>query len=388
MKKERFCYMDNLRATALLLGVVLHSVLAYAPRSTNGWISSTPQQYEFFDYIFLVLRPWRMPLFFIIAGFFCGYLLCSRSTFDVFKNRTYRIFLPYLVGLPFIVFGPYLTLEIWQEKLTNVPYLLTLQEQGMVYLNSGHLWFLFCLYEFILLLIILVYLHLYTPSVTKFFAHPVSLLFFVPIAILPALMTEYVPYLTPDRLYPQAWSFGFYGVLFFIGAVLYQHQSAIDRMIKWIAPLAIFCVVGMIIYCLEIPEAPSKEEVKLLWAGDRLMGNEQEISLQILQSFLVVYLCYLSLALGKRYWSKESQVMRYCADASYWVYLVHVPIIFMIQMPMIDLHWPAWMKSAMTLTVTLTISFVSYQSLVRYTWIGKWLNGERKRNKVAVDVSQ
>ncbi|WP_328590322.1 acyltransferase family protein [Veronia nyctiphanis] len=322
-----------------------------------------------------------------MAGFFCGYLLHSRVVLDVLKNRTYRLLLPYLVGVPFIVVGPYLTVDFWGDKLVHVPFFFTLVDEGLLHLNSGHLWFLFNLYEFILLLLLLFCLKIYSPSITKLFVHPVSLLLLVPVSILPALMTEYIPFRTPDSLYPQLWSFGLYGILFFIGACLYHHQSVINRMVGWITPLLILGVSGSVIYCLAMPAPATKEEMYILLSGDSLMGREQTVLLQILQCFLVVYLSYLALALGKKYWSNESQVMRYCADASYWVYLVHIPIIVNVQLPMIDLMWSAWIKLLITLTVTLSVSFASYHFCVRYTWIGRWLNGERKKVSTSVPVS-
>ena len=66
--------------------------------------------------------------------------------------------------------------------------------------------------------------------------------------------------------------------------------------------------------------------------------------------------------------------MRWLADASYWVYLVHLPLLFAIQYRLLDvqMHWGAKFAIA-TLS---TLAFASYQVLVRYTPIGRLLNGK------------
>lgn len=69
-------------------------------------------------------------------------------------------------------------------------------------------------------------------------------------------------------------------------------------------------------------------------------------------------------------------MMRWLADASYWVYLVHLPLLFAIQYRLLDvqMHWGA--KFAIATLSTLALSFASYQVLVRHTPIGRLLNGK------------
>ena len=68
--------------------------------------------------------------------------------------------------------------------------------------------------------------------------------------------------------------------------------------------------------------------------------------------------------------------MRWLADASYRVYLVHLPVLFAIQYRLLDLevHWSA--EFAIATVSTLALSFASCQLLVRHTVIGTLLNGK------------
>jgi peptidoglycan/LPS O-acetylase OafA/YrhL len=78
---------------------------------------------------------------------------------------------------------------------------------------------------------------------------------------------------------------------------------------------------------------------------------------------------------------KENRTIRYLSDASYWLYLVHLPLIIYAQALVRTWNWSAWSKYLLISTVSLTILLVSYQLCVRYTWIGLLLNGRRTRSR-------
>ena len=84
---------------------------------------------------------------------------------------------------------------------------------------------------------------------------------------------------------------------------------------------------------------------------------------------------------GKRWLDRKRATMRWLADASYWVYLVHLPLLFAIQYRLLDLqmHWSA--KFAIATTATFALSFASYQWLVRPTPIGWLLDGKHYRSR-------
>jgi len=69
----------------------------------------------------------------------------------------------------------------------------------------------------------------------------------------------------------------------------------------------------------------------------------------------------------------------YLSDASYWCYLVHLPIVVALQILVAELPWPGALKYGMVMTVTIAACLGSYQALVRYTFIGRTLNGPREK---------
>jgi glucan biosynthesis protein C len=80
-----------------------------------------------------------------------------------------------------------------------------------------------------------------------------------------------------------------------------------------------------------------------------------------------------------RFLSGFSATRRYVADASYWLYLIHLPIVMALQVAVSTLDWPWPVKFAAILLVAIPAMFVSYQLLIRYSVIGAVLNGRRVR---------
>jgi hypothetical protein len=60
-----------------------------------------------------------------------------------------------------------------------------------------------------------------------------------------------------------------------------------------------------------------------------------------------------------------------------------MPIIGFIQVNLFRIPGHAVWKIPVALGLTLALGFASYQSLVRYTWLGTGLHGRRERPEVA-----
>ena len=83
------------------------------------------------------------------------------------------------------------------------------------------------------------------------------------------------------------------------------------------------------------------------------------------------------IGLALRFLSGFSAPRRYIADASYWIYIIHLPIVMALQVAVSNLDWPWPVKFAAILAVAFPVMFASYQLLARYSVIGAVLNGRR-----------
>ncbi len=92
--------LDALRAGAMLLGIVLHASLSFFP---SFWMVTDRRQDPGFGIVFSAIHGFRMPLFFVMSGFFSAMLLHRRGRRSLVKHRFHRVFLPLLLGMVTIV---------------------------------------------------------------------------------------------------------------------------------------------------------------------------------------------------------------------------------------------------------------------------------------------
>jgi surface polysaccharide O-acyltransferase-like enzyme len=87
--------LDAVRAFAMLLGIALHAGLSF---STIPWIVQDSRQSEWFSLFFEAVHGFRMPLFFLVSGFFTAMLWRRRGLRSLLKQRAMRILLPLVLG--------------------------------------------------------------------------------------------------------------------------------------------------------------------------------------------------------------------------------------------------------------------------------------------------
>jgi peptidoglycan/LPS O-acetylase OafA/YrhL len=88
--------LDAVRAFAMLLGIALHAALSFG---TIPWIVQDSHQSGWFDLLFTSVHGFRMPLFFLVSGFFTAMLWRRRGVRALLNQRAMRILLPCLLGL-------------------------------------------------------------------------------------------------------------------------------------------------------------------------------------------------------------------------------------------------------------------------------------------------
>ena len=146
---ERLYALDNLRAAMMWLGIVLHVAVIYiAGPSPLPWRDNqtTPTA----DLLMAFIHAFRMPVFFILAGFFVALLIERRGARAMAHNRLRRL------GLPFVVFWPpifalcgALALAFLHRMARGTwgldPALMQTAPSAPQGLSTMHLWFLWML---------------------------------------------------------------------------------------------------------------------------------------------------------------------------------------------------------------------------------------------------
>jgi peptidoglycan/LPS O-acetylase OafA/YrhL len=105
-----------------------------------------------------------------------------------------------------------------------------------------------------------------------------------------------------------------------------------------------------------------------------IWGCRANLVLYCLVSWL---LTFGFLGFFRRYFSHPHEVWRYLADSAYWMYIVHLPLLFVLEIPIATLQVPWVLKFALLNIVAFGILLASYHFLVRSTIVGETLNGRR-----------
>jgi hypothetical protein len=144
---QRLHSLDAIRAAALLLGIVLHSTLSFAAGvDFRLWPIHDREQSELASVLMFLIHTFRMPVFFLLAGFFGRLLLHRSGEREFWRNRLRRIAVPLILGwlgcmvalVPIVVWA--FTKMQGGAFAQSLPKELT--DAGLSFL---HLWFLYVL---------------------------------------------------------------------------------------------------------------------------------------------------------------------------------------------------------------------------------------------------
>lgn len=136
-------HWDAARALLMLLGIPYHVAMAY--RANQVWIVNAQEGDLLFTWMAAVIHLFRMPAFFVIAGYFAALLLMRRTPGAWLKNRLIRLGLPFIAAL--LTLNPLLNLLC---ELSNFSIWSALGSWEKNSLQSGgywvrHLWFIIVL---------------------------------------------------------------------------------------------------------------------------------------------------------------------------------------------------------------------------------------------------
>jgi hypothetical protein len=78
-----------------------------------------------------------------------------------------------------------------------------------------------------------------------------------------------------------------------------------------------------------------------------------------------------------RYLDRSIPWLRYMTDASYWCYLIHLPLMFLLAAWIAPLPVPSPVKVILLVVLATLFLLIAYHYAVRATILGQWLNGRR-----------
>lgn len=378
---ERIHALDSLRAVAMFLGIVLHGALSFTLLLPIPWGAFDASRHWSFDILVGLIHGFRMQLFFLLAGFF-GRLLYQRLGAGAFgKQRLQRIGLPFLLGWPVLIPAIGLIYGWGIGRMENPEPVIKLLGKGDPGIPTGHLWFL----EFLLLLyaaaLAVIWAFKRCPEKiraavsaigNRIIESPARAALLAALCVAPLWNGPFLgePETPGVRLTPRGGALVYYGLFFLAGWLLHARRDLLAGLQRRVWLGAGLSLLGYGGYGAVVMAMAGLEQPDDVWL--RLGGN-----------FLAAYYAWgMSLAMigfFLRHTAAPTRWGRYMADASYWCYLAHLPLMLVFQILIAPIAAPGWLKFAAILAATMAILLVTYEYCIRYTGFGKMLNGPRQR---------
>ena len=386
--QERLHGLDALRGIALLLGVVLHATMSFLP-GQPFWIITDTDRSTTLGVAFHVIHMFRMTAFFLIAGFFAHMAFHRLGARAFMRDRLKRIGIPLVAGWP-VLFVGIVAVVIWAAVVTQQLGLPAPKEVPPppaftpTSFPLTHLWFLYVLLLFYAAAVAIRStintidrdgrLRAMADSAVRVVTGPAGpMLLAIPTALSLYNHPGWVMWFgipTPDHsLIPNLAATVVYGTAFSFGWLLHR-QSDLLRRIEgaWLFNLVV-ALAATIAGFVQLGVAPTiapavQDTFKWSYAACYSLG--------------VWSWTFAAIGIALRFFSGFSPARRYLADASYWIYLVHLPLVMALQVVMARFHLPALIEFMLLLAVAFALMLASYHLFVRFSFIGATLNGRRK----------
>ena len=317
--------LDALRAAMMLLGLVIHSAAAYTSNpDRSAWPFQDPRNHVFFDLLAISIHIFRMPVFFVMAGFFAALLYERDGVRGFVRNRTRRVLLPLLVFWPVVMPLVALAFVFAMRRVGAPPPASDLLRPSLLRAPIlGHLWFLYDLVIFYAAAALLIpHAEKISPRIREsvhrgFVAVATHMWGGVVLALATTLplMPEGEPgFGTSASLLPRPGILAAYALFFVFGWLLF---GARDVLAVWSSRWMRNAAAGIVATIAYVATL-------VRWTEDPAMWTPIAIALCSLATWWLIVGITGAFV---RYLHAPRRSIRYLADAAYWMYIVHLPLV-------------------------------------------------------------
>lgn len=381
---ERYYALDRLRVVMIMLGTVRHASMSYDPSLIDAWPYKDGEVSVLAHWFIVFTSLFRMPIFFLIAGFFSAYLVETRGISAFIRLRWSRLGVTLLVVWP--VMAALMAFTLWvAAPLSAVPPAIHLSEGAFTphvldYILM-HLWFLY----YLLILSLAaggaqVLARRIPPEVRKrildLFARHLRGGGLIAVILIGGIVLYQMQSWTIDydgHPIPAPRLLALYGLLFGFGWLLFCRREALK---KFTGPAWFMLAVAVPCFFVHRYFVDTGCEVDLTM---RCTGSSAEYHLGAVV-FLTLSMwmtVYGLIGVFLRYMNRPSPRWRYMADASYFFYLAQVPVTMLLPLVLFSLPLPGLAKLTLVVAAATGVMLLAYHYGVRSTFIGKQLNGRR-----------
>jgi glucan biosynthesis protein C len=358
--------LDQLRAIAMLVGVLFHAALAYSPLMAPYWPTAADRNWSGVDALVWLPHLMRMPLFFLVSGYFAAMLLERRGMGGLMRQRVRRILLPFLVAWPLVhlavsAMTGWAAASVAQPSpfLVAVREYLAMPDPPDVPLMTGHLWFLWYLLVLTVLLWVWRSLELGPMIERRWPGGAIAGIVILPLLVWPGFMLTAAPHPAPESLFPQFWALLVYGPFFALGVALCGRLDELAPLQRWLLPGTLVCLGLYLVFLRALGAGPFAPTAPWPVAA-----------LEALIAAWGTLLCFIA---GLRWLARPHRWLDALSRSAYWTYLLHLPIVFGIQYLLLDVDAPWPLEFLGTVVATLLVCITSHALLVQRTALRRYV---------------
>ncbi|GAA6134534.1 hypothetical protein NBRC116188_13230 [Oceaniserpentilla sp. 4NH20-0058] len=297
----------------------------------------------------------------------------------MFKNRFLRVFSPFVIFWPLLLVAYYVAF-LWAigniENKSAILELMAMPGAPEGTISLMHLWFLYYLMIFYVLTWVFRQLPLTKIKNAIVEMNPLLAIMVLPLFLIPGLTLSVIHIRGLLTFTPEIWGILFFGMFFAYGYILFSSSRLLDYFDRsW--PILFITALVISAPMLYMFPAISFDPNRIPFEFIQPDWNIR-IPLILCIAYVATLMSVVGLVVAKKILNGNNGFMRYMSDASYWIYIVHVPILLMIQFWLLDQEGGAAYKFLFSSFSTLLICLISYVLLVRWSPIGWLLNGKRK----------
>lgn len=189
-----------------------------------------------------------------------------------------------------------------------------------------------------------------------------QIVWLLPTVLTMCFMGLFGPAFGPDTslgIVPQPHVLLYYGIFFSFGCVYFAAADSAGRLGRW------WWLTLSLSLLVLLPLSFSPGQTRLVSV--------------LIQSAFAWWMSFGCLGFFRRFLAGGGSGIRWLSDSSYWLYLMHVPLLFALQAPLRSWNMSPFVKFGLSCAVCTGLLLLSYQWLVRYSWLGALLNGRRTR---------
>ena len=375
--KANFAGFDVVRAFAALGVVLLHASIPYAQNPMPGLSWPVRDQPSWsVDVMFWAIEVFIMPVFLLLAGFLAWQTLSRRGPAALIRNRANRLLRPLLFGVLVIMpIDLYIWLAGWlADGLIEPVKLRSLKFDGDIDRNLwglSHLWFMEYLLLYVVVLAGIAAMARRLPGRLRRITTPtwvigsLAAMAVAALAMRPEVVWGFQHAFAPV---PSKWIYS--GAYFWGGAVLAITDARLDGLKRNAARL-----VAPALLCSIAAVTLGRWHLSQSSAGLPESFLAQRVVLPLLTVVSATLITTALVGLAVRYVRRTPVPIAYLSAASFWVYLVHHPILALVH---IDLkhaasQLPSEWKMAMAFAISVGVSLLTYEAFVRRSRFGRWI---------------